>query len=85
MASDEPGEQHSEAADLADDEQRHRHLRSPGGVFELVGGVAQGAMDDVVSDSADEKTTTTAAAVRFTQVGQALSSTKAASSNVANE
>jgi hypothetical protein len=39
LAGDEPGEQHAEATDLADDQQHHRHMRSPGGVFELVLGV----------------------------------------------
>jgi hypothetical protein len=40
LPDDEPGEQHTEAADLAGDGQRHRHLSCAIGVFELVDSVA---------------------------------------------
>src|ERR1700753_2532401 len=55
LPDDEPGQNHAEAADLAGDELRHRHLGSPIGAFELVGGVAARTMADVTEDGPDEE------------------------------
>ena len=85
LPDDEPGKDRGEAADLAQDEQGHRHLGFAVRVFELVDGVAPYAVADIARDSPDEENTTTIAAVRLTRAGQALNSTKTASKRVANE
>ena len=73
LPGDESGQQHPEAADLADDERDHAHPQCPVGVGELVVGVLLQTVSDVAEDRDTKKNTSTIAAVRFTHAGQALS------------
>jgi hypothetical protein len=50
-----PAVQHRETADLARDQQRHRHPQRRVGAFELVDGVTAYAVVDVTEDGADEE------------------------------
>src|SRR5690606_35952625 len=55
LGTDEPGEQHRESADLPGDQRHHGAVQCRGGMFELVGGVAAGAVQDVGPDRHHEE------------------------------